>query len=572
MAKMYQIPAALRPKARITSDWELYAASVGIYAQGLRASIGLHNGELQLSETLHLSVPKEREDLATRIAEAIGTGDLPSAIIENYLLQLCDMLDGVLLKLDEESKQRSAKPEAEDEDDMFATPEPEPWDNPVDGSALMLELTETFRRFAILPKGADVALSAWLIHSYAEEAASHSPIILVSAPDSDCGKSTVLKILLYIACRSIPNSNITAPALFRVIDAYAPTIIMDEADAILPDREDLRAVLDSGHERHLAYVLRTVGEDHKPKKFRTWGPKAIACIGGVHRTIKSRSIEISMKRALKEEEKKLTAFPREATNLFADLRRKIRRWTDDNLEALKVCEPTLPSEFRGRRKDNWAPLFAIAQVLGDEWSKKIETASLSLSGSISHSVDSNGSILLKDLRTFFEETHSIQVSTENLLNYLHRLDDRPWSEWGRASKPMSPRQLAETLKPFDIAPKNLRSEGDKVLKGYTFEQCKDAFSRYITDTQNVQTEKDPPKNPHSGRYTATELKDKELQENLSATGGGSVADEKSNNPLQNNTCSTVADKNADMPGQKQTVEPKRDVSDAPLEDDFDEEF
>jgi len=45
-------------------------------------------------------------------------------------------------------------------------------------------------------------------------------------------------------------------------------------------------------------VLRTVGDDHKPKTFNTWGAKAIALIGKLQDTLHDRSIVVQLKRKL----------------------------------------------------------------------------------------------------------------------------------------------------------------------------------------------------------------------------------------------------------------------------------
>lgn len=45
---------------------------------------------------------------------------------------------------------------------------------------------------------------------------------------------------------------------------WKPTMLIDEADTFLCDNDELRGVLNTGHTRATAYVIRTVGEDHEP--------------------------------------------------------------------------------------------------------------------------------------------------------------------------------------------------------------------------------------------------------------------------------------------------------------------
>ena len=88
----------------------------------------------------------------------------------------------------------------------------------------------------------------------------------------------------------------TAAALFRAVEQFRPTLLVDEADTFLRDRDDLRGVLNSGHLRASAVVVRTVGDEHEARLFSTWAPKAVALIGTLPDTLADRSIILSMRR------------------------------------------------------------------------------------------------------------------------------------------------------------------------------------------------------------------------------------------------------------------------------------
>jgi hypothetical protein len=55
-------------------------------------------------------------------------------------------------------------------------------------------------------------------------------------------------------------SNVTPAVVFRAIGRDRPTLLMDEADTYMEQRDDFRGILNSGHSRDAAVVLRTVGE------------------------------------------------------------------------------------------------------------------------------------------------------------------------------------------------------------------------------------------------------------------------------------------------------------------------
>jgi putative DNA primase/helicase len=90
-------------------------------------------------------------------------------------------------------------------------------------------------------------------------------------------------------------------AVFRAIEAWAPTLLIDEADSFVRNNEELRGILNSGHTRDSAFVIRTVGDDHEPRRFSTWAAKVVCLIGKLPDTLADRSIEIPLKRKLPSE-------------------------------------------------------------------------------------------------------------------------------------------------------------------------------------------------------------------------------------------------------------------------------
>ena len=62
------------------------------------------------------------------------------------------------------------------------------------------------------------------------------------------------------------------------------------------NNDELRGILNSGHSRRLAVVIRTVGDEHEARTFSTWCAKAIALIGKLPDTLEDRSIIIRMRR------------------------------------------------------------------------------------------------------------------------------------------------------------------------------------------------------------------------------------------------------------------------------------
>ena len=144
-------------------------------------------------------------------------------------------------------------------------------------------------------------------------------------------------------------------AVFRYIEDERPTSLIDEADTFIKNNEEVRGVLNSGHTKTAAYVIRTieVRGEHKAKRFSMWAPKAIATIRSLADTLEDRSIIVTMQR--KKTSETVERLRRSDNDDFAMLRRQALRWCEDNLKTLSTADPAVPDTLNDRAADNWRP-------------------------------------------------------------------------------------------------------------------------------------------------------------------------------------------------------------------------
>lgn len=357
---------------------------------------------------------------------------------------------------------------------LFA--DPEPWPDPVDGDQLLREIGAFFKRFVVLPKGGLTALSLWVIHTHAFEAAGTAPILALPSPERRCGKTITLGILNELVRRPLPASNISPAAIYRTVEKFQPTLLLDEADSFLESREELRGILNSGHSRSTAFVIRTVGDEHDPRVFSTWGAKAISQIGQLPATLEDRSIVLQMKRKTPGERVERLR-PEKVSAEVKVIRRKAARWVADHLEALREADPQILDVLNDRAQDNWRSLLAIADAAGGSWPQIARQATLLLSGPGVAEETSTGVQLLADLRALFKAEGSDFLASEDIVHRLHVLEERPWGEW-KKGMPISKVQVAALLKKFGVRPKQLWLD-DKPVRGYELADFHDPFSRYL---------------------------------------------------------------------------------------------
>ena len=342
------------------------------------------------------------------------------------------------------------------------------------GRELLSEIEQLIIRHIVLPKGASTAIALWIACTYVYDAFRVYPKLAVISPEKRCGKTTLLDMLSGLCCRSLIASNISPSAIFRSVDLWKPTLIIDEADTFLTGKNDnIIGIINSGHTRNTAFVIRVTGDDHIPKRFSTWSPMAFASIKGIVGTVMDRSIIVSLRRKTTgEKAQRLTIDFKEDQEL---IRKKLVKWAKGNFRQLKACPVEPPEIQNDRAMDNWLPLFTVAGTIGGNWPDKVENSYIILN---SMKDDETASImLLQDLQSIFELKKWIKVFSIDLVNELVKLEERPWSEW-KKGKPMTQNSLVKILGTFGISSKYIRI-GAEHKRGFELTQFKDSFARYI---------------------------------------------------------------------------------------------
>jgi Protein of unknown function (DUF3631) len=357
-------------------------------------------------------------------------------------------------------------------------PTPEPWPHPLDGAALLSEMTAAIRKYVVMEAGSAEAMALWAMHAHALDAFQISPRLAITSPEKRCGKTTALDVVYSLAPRPLSTSNTTAAAIFRTIEAARPTLLIDEADTFLINNEEIRGVLNSGHRRSGAFVLRLVGDNHEPRQFSTWAPVAIALIGKLPDSLQDRAILIRMRRRLPSES--IAQFRADRTDDLKIFARKAARWANDNLETLRAMDPAMPPTISNRDADNWRPLLAVADAAGGEWPRLARAIAETMAEKTDGDDQSLKTMLLEDIRSALETKGVDKLPSAELVEALLAMKDRPWPELGRAAKPITQNKLAGLLKDFGIRPCNVWV-GNKPLRGYSIGQFEDAFRRYLPD-------------------------------------------------------------------------------------------
>ena len=353
-------------------------------------------------------------------------------------------------------------------------PEVKPWPSPVDPATLLDEIRATFQRFIVADAHTGVAITLWVVFTWLITWFKVSPLLIITSPEKRCGKTHTLDFIGRLSCRPLLASNISPAAIFRVIEAYSPTLVIDEADTFLKENEELRGVINSGHTRPTAFVFRCVGDDQEPRRFSTWAAKAIAGIGHLAPTLTDRAVEAPLRRKLPAEtcERLRHADP----EIFSRLASKLARFAEDCGSAIGAARPELPDALNDRAQDNWEPLLAIADYAGRLWPDLARAAALAMADP-ENVPGSTPTELLADIKEVFSAKKLVRLHTADLLGALIADDTKAWATYSYG-KPISAHQLGRLLGEFGVHSKDVKIEKQN-RKGYSLTDFEDAFTRYL---------------------------------------------------------------------------------------------
>ena len=364
-------------------------------------------------------------------------------------------------------------------------PDPEPWPSSVRGGDLLDSIRDTIRRFVVAGDTIMDTAALFALFSYTFDFGDICALFVITGPTKRCGKSRLLFTLGKLVRRPLGASSASQAGLYRCIEMHAPTLLIDECDAFFDANEELRGLINSGHTRDAAFHLGCVKVDGdiEPRRWSTWTPKLLCGIGDrwLADTVRDRAFVVRM-------ERKRASEPAERLRhglRFDDLRRQCARFAADNEAAIRNANPAIPANLNDRAADNWLPLLALADLAGGNWPRRARHAALVLSGGEDEALGL-GAQLLADIRQMFSDAGTDKLTSKDLCARLATIEGRPWAEYGRARREISPNQLATLLREFGVSSRAIRI-GDGTPRGYAISDFDDAFGRYLSPS-SVQNE------------------------------------------------------------------------------------
>lgn len=208
-------------------------------------------------------------------------------------------------------------------------------------------------------------MTLWIMASWLVDDFQTCPYLCAIAPKSS-GKTQMLNVLNELAYRAVMTISVTAASLFRAIELWHITLLIDEAEFQVKQETEsgqaLYGCLNGGYKRG-SYAIRTEGDNSNriPATYEVFGFKAIATTRLFHPTLESRSIIINMAQGMPD--KILIDEGRAGI-----IRAKLLFWRFDTLGKLPLV---FPKSNNGRLIEMFIPLLTVAQIFkGKEGVKK----------------------------------------------------------------------------------------------------------------------------------------------------------------------------------------------------------
>ena len=355
----------------------------------------------------------------------------------------------------------------------------EPWPEPVDTSALLSEVEEQINRYVATLGDRALVAALWVVWSWTHETATHSPLLVATSAEPDSGKTTLAGVVHFLTPWSLRSVNQTPAVLFRIMDHQTPTLIIDEADSVLSENQDIKEIVNSSWTRGQT-VLRYDTDAGVVRGYPIFTPKMLVMKKMRGRialpdTTLSRTIVLELKRKMSGE--KVADFDHIDNADFAQLRRKLLRWGTDNKEIHKA-RPELPG-YDNRLRMNWNSLIAIAELAGVQAravkaARRIEETKTEVGLSLR---------LLKDIREIFDKHDVEKILTRTLIEDLVIDQEKPWADYSRG-QPLNAKGLAKLLATYQIFSKEVHTDSGH-SKGFERKQFEDAWDRYTKPPEGL---------------------------------------------------------------------------------------
>jgi hypothetical protein len=173
--------------------------------------------------------------------------------------------------------------------------DPEPWPRPVDGAAVAEAVSRAITHYVATSVAVADTVTLWVMHTHMVGAFDISPRLAVVSVTKGCGKTLLVRVLAALVRRPKTTGSVSPASLFRAVERYQPTFLIDEAGKFLQPNSEFHGLITQGYGKGFT-VMRTLGDSHELVEFSVYSAVALAKIGRFPSDIEDRSITVVLQR------------------------------------------------------------------------------------------------------------------------------------------------------------------------------------------------------------------------------------------------------------------------------------
>lgn len=401
-------------------------------------------------------------------------GGNPSDFNDLYCILAKTNAEEQILIQDIATEPEGANSESSKGEISFFVPPPL-WEGEVSFSDTLSDCVDLLRTFIWMEKEQAIvcslwAAATWFVKSVVAED-DHVPYLLISSKTKECGKTKLLDFLAKIVRHPVKTGDSTAAAIFRVMEKDTPTLMLDETDQYLNQREGFVQILNAGNKPG-AKVLRSAGNakggfTDEVRAYDCFGFKAVVGILAeeLQEAITSRSIVIKLLRKPPAEGKRVKFGQYEQQ--FASLRSRFytlsTKYGQSVQKQIAEAKMIFPSSLTDRQADGGELIWAMLECMADEKAQE-EYKSAYIWLCKQQLQLSDKQILLHDIYNHIQDYGKKWIKSSELIKMLS--SNPEWSD-------LSPKKLACKLGHFNVRPQQISQENN--VRGYSVEKLKHAY-------------------------------------------------------------------------------------------------
>lgn len=376
----------------------------------------------------------------------------------------------------------------------------EPGEIPKDMHAIADWLVGYFRRYCVLSTDHHyAALALWAMHTWVHTSFDVTPRLFLDSAVPSSGKTRVLDLLDLVVLNPLQSFSASPAAIIRSIDEGELTLLMDEVDTIYgkaTGTEEITAVVNAGYKRG-AVVPRCVmhGSEAEIVRLSAFAPIALAgLITNVPDAVKTRSIHFRLRKRIAATEPLDKFKTRDARAEVAETVETLREWSNSKVtEQLADARPEMPEGVEDRAEEIWEPLIAVADAIGGDWPRRARASCEHFVFAPSDDSAPLGVEVLSAIRWVLTKNGSDWIYTDALISEFKLMGEG--SPWPSSRGDLTPKILAEVLRPFEVTPRDIKTKNTKngntnVRKGYRLRAktggLEEAFTRYLPNQKTDQ--------------------------------------------------------------------------------------